>query len=169
MSNRPDRPRIFLAVTENSPLSELWRAVEQHRAETHAELVAFYIDDESWLRAASLPFTREFSRFGGARKDFTQHRAAQIGADIAGEILRRMRELAAQSNLRFEFEVLRAKEVRRLHKLVRIEHDIFIVPSHLKDKPVSAELMQLKCRTLFIESEDTERDQKHPDTAAETA
>ena len=76
MEKREGQVRILIAVTETSPVADLWRAALTRR-EGDAELIALFLSDDRWHRAASLPFTREISRLG-AVADFTRQRADQL-------------------------------------------------------------------------------------------
>ena len=73
-----DKLRVVIAVTASSPLAALWHAAMNLLDESPGQLVALFIDDDRWQRAASLPFTREISRIGGAVADFTVQRAEQV-------------------------------------------------------------------------------------------
>lgn len=153
MSRKSDRRRVLLAITESSPLRQLWSVVVEQAADAHTELITVFVSDDRWHRAASLPFTREVSRVGGGSENFTPQRAQQINDDTVGQKQRELEELAREAELTFEFEVLPEHEVTKLEKLLSIEHDVLIAPSLLKTRPIYAELTRLKCRILFVDDD----------------
>lgn len=156
MSKPSDRRRVLLAITESSPLTELWRVVMEHAAVGRTELITVFVCDDRWHRAASLPFTREVSRVGGGNEKFTPQRAQQIKDDAVGRKQRELEELARAAELSFEFEVVPEHDVARLGEWVSFEQDVLIAPSLLKSRPIYAELTRLKCRILFVEDEQDE-------------
>ncbi len=158
MSKASDKRRVLLAITESSPLAELWRVVKEHAAVGHTELITVFVCDDRWHRAASLPFTREVSRVGGNSENFTPQRAQQIKEDTVGRKQRELQELASEAELNFEFEVVPEQDVARLGEWVSVEHDVLIASSLLKSRPVYAELTRLKCRILFVEDEPAENE-----------
>jgi len=153
-SNTNDLHRILLAVTESSSLSRLWRVVAEHLVDTGGELVTIFVSDDRWHRAASLPFTREISRIGRANVKFTPKRAEQVDKDVVDRTRLQLQRLADEAELRFVFEVLRDHQAAQLHNLVSVEHDVLIVPSHLKGWPVYAEFSRLNCQILLVDTED---------------
>ena len=152
MSKTRDSYRVFLAVTERSPLADLWKVAEEQMKGTGAQLVTLFVDDARWRRAASLPFTQEVSRVSGARREFTTQRAAQIGEHVANRLRRQMRELAAGAELQIKFEVVTEHEATWLSNIGGGEQDVVIVPLHLKQGPMSTELSRLRCRVLFVDT-----------------
>jgi len=153
-SNTNDLRRILLAVTETSPLTRLWSVVAEHFADTRGELITIFISDNRWRRAASLPFTREISRIGRTNVKFTPTRAEQIDKDVVDRTRLQLQRLAEEAKLQFVFEVLRDHQTAQLHDLVSVEHDLLIVPSHLRGWPVYAEFSRLKCQILLVDTED---------------
>ena len=158
MSKLENRRRILLLLTEQSPVQRLWQAVEQQLSDTNSEIVALFINDERWRRAASLPFTREISRVSGTHREFTAQRAAEIDQHVIGRIQSRLRELATNTELQPMFEVLAEHEVRQIGEYVEVERDLLVMSADVKGRPVYRELTQLRCRTLFVESEELEHE-----------
>lgn len=144
----------MLAVTETSPLHELWRVAIEHMANESAELVAVCFMDDRWHRAASLPFTDEISRLSGLRANFTAQRAEQINRDVLGRRQRELEQLAAEKRLHLAFEALSEHKAERIHQLVGREHDVVIAPALFRSRPVYAELSRLKCRVLLVDTEE---------------
>ena len=118
MSKSEDSLCVLIAVTETCSLTELWRTVTQTVDGSRAEVVALFLHDERWHRAASLPFTREISRVGGTAADFTAQRAEQILADTVSRLQRQMQQLAAEANLPVAFEVLPESDQARLKTVI---------------------------------------------------
>ena len=108
-----DKLRVLIAVTEASPLSALWRAAMNLMSESPAEVMALFVDDNRWRRAASLPFTREISRVSGAAADFTVQRAEQLNKEAIKRTLQHIEKLASQADLSFAFEVLPESDQKR--------------------------------------------------------
>ena len=163
--NETDVRRIMLAVTETSPIGELWQTVTQYSVDREAELITVFVCDDRWKRAASLPFTREISRVGGRSSDFTLTRAEQIHRDTITRTRSRLKELAAGSRIKFSFEIITEREPARIHEFVTSESDLLIVPSFLRQRPIYREITRLKCRILLV---DTPEVKKPPDDTGET-
>ena len=157
MSKKSDKRRVLLAITESSPLRELWRVVLEHTDDGQTEVITLLVSDDRWHRAASLPFTREVSRVGGGSENFTPQRAKQINDDTVGRKRRELEELAREEEMTFEFDVLPEHDVAKLGEWLTVEHDVLIAPSLLKTRPIYAELIRLKCRILFVEDEDKDK------------
>ena len=69
---RNDRTaRVLIALTESSPVDDLWQAALAQLSQTRADLMALFLAGDHWHRSASLPFTREISRLSGVDADFT--------------------------------------------------------------------------------------------------
>lgn len=153
-SSTNDLRRILLAVTETSSLIRLWHVVAEHLADTRVELVAIFVSDDRWHRAASLPFTQEISRIGRANVKFTPKRAEQINKDAVDRTRIHLQRLADEAELKLVFEVLREHQATQLRDLVSVEQDILIAPSHLRGWPVYAEFARLNCPILLVDTED---------------
>ena len=151
MSKADDKARIVLALTELTPVRLLWREVLQRKHESTAELLALFVADDRWHRAASLPFTREISRVSGMEENFTSGRARQVHEEAIHRTQRRMQELASEANLVLMFEVLPESGPQRIRDLVAGSQDILIAPSFISRRPFFAELQKLGCRIELIE------------------
>ncbi len=154
MNEGRDLLRILLAVTETSPVERLWQSLIDQVADAHAEVVTIIVSDDSWRRAASLPFTREISRISGVQAAFTRHRAEQVSADAAGRARQRLENLARDSKLELEFEVVSEDEDARIGTVVTVERDILIAPSVLEGKPLFTKLARLHRRVVLVEADD---------------
>ncbi len=144
--------RILIAVTEFSPVSELWQAAMRLADSSQAEYVALFIDDGRWRRAASLPFTREISRIGGVVADFTAERAEQVKTEAVTRTHRQLEQLASDANLVLAFEVLSESNQAHIQELLEVGQDILIAPSFLTNRPVYTHLARLDCQVLLIEA-----------------
>ena len=154
MSDVENIRRVMLAVTEASPLEKLWQSLVEHVAGSQAEIVAVFVRDDTWHRVATLPFTVEISRISGARVDFTQRRAEQLGEDAAGRVRQRLEQLAAGTGLQPVFEVLTATEVSEVRRLVEVERDLLIASSLLKGLSLLSELANRHRQVLLVEAEE---------------
>lgn len=153
MKKSDDRVRILIAVTETSPVAELWQAaVERH--DHNAELVALFVSDDRWHRAASLPFTREISRLG-AVADFTRQRADQLYKESVARIRRRIAELAEQSDLAPAFEELSEKNPARLEELAAGTQSVLIASSLITRDPIYTRIARLDCHIELVESSES--------------
>ncbi len=154
---KSDRPtRILIAVTERSPVSELWQAALEH-FDNDAEVVALFVSDDRWHRAASLPFTREISRLG-AVADFTRQRADQLYKDSVARIRRSISELARETDLAATFEELSERNAARLEELATGARSVLIASSHITGEPIYARFISLGCRIELIESPENRTD-----------
>jgi hypothetical protein len=158
MTKTNDKLRIFIAVTESSPLAALWHAAMNLLSESPAELVALFVDDDRWRRAASLPFTCEISRIGGPVADFTLQRAEQINKEAITRMQHRIEQLASKADLALEFKVLPESDQKRIKELVGSGQNVLIAPSFITTRPIYAHLTRLDCRILLIEA--TEKSQQ---------
>jgi hypothetical protein len=152
MKKTDDILRVVIAVTESSPLSALWSAAMKLMSESPAELVALFVDDDRWRRAASLPFTREISRVSGAMEDFTAQRAEQLNRDAITRTRHRIEQLASKADLALAFEVLPETDQNRIKELVGTSQNVLIAPSFIRTRPIYTHLTRLDCRILLIES-----------------
>jgi hypothetical protein len=151
------RRRVVIAITESSPLSELWNEAMNLLRESPADLMALFMDDERWRRAASLPFTREVSRVSGATEDFTAQRAEQLNREAITRMQQRMEKLAEEAKLALAFEVLPESDQKRIEELVGTAQNVLIAPSFIKKRPIYTHLTRCDCRILLIESHEENR------------
>lgn len=142
--------RVIIAITELAPVQPLWREALQHLQESHAELLALFLADDQWHRAASLPFTREVSRLSGTGVDFTVKRASEVHKDAVERAQRQLQKLAADENRKLAFEVLAESDQNKVREIATETRTILIVPSELGDRPLFAELQKLGCRVVLI-------------------
>lgn len=154
MKTTDDRLRVVIAVTESSPLAALWHAAMNLLDESPGQLVALFLDDDRWRRAASLPFTREISRISGAVADFTVQRAEQVNKEAITRTQRRIEQLASEADLALAFEVLSEPDQKRIQELVGNDQNVLIVPAFITTRPGYAHLTRLDCRLLLIEAEE---------------
>ncbi len=150
MKTSDERARILIAVTEASPVAELWQAA-LNRRHRDAELIALFVSNDRWHRAASLPFTREISRLG-AVADFTRQRADQIYSESVARIRRTIVELAEQADLALAFEELSERNAARLDELAAGAHSVLIASSHITREPIYAHISRLHCHIELIET-----------------
>ena len=154
MKTTDDRLRVVIAITESSPLAALWNAAIHLLDESPGQLVALFIDDDRWQRAASLPFTREISRIGCAAADFTVQRAEQINKEAIIRTQRRIEQLASETDRALAFEVLPEPDQKRIQELVGNDQNVLIAPAFITARPGYSYLTRLDCRLLLVEAEE---------------
>ncbi len=153
MSRKSDRRRVYIAITDTSPVSELWRAAEEHLSGAEADLVAVYVTDDRWRRAATLSFTREISRLGGQTVDFTPQRAEQVDRESVEPVRSRIKELAAASDTELAFEVLPEHDVSAIERLFAVEGErVLIAPSYIASRPIYKEIVRFNCQIRLVEA-----------------
>ena len=152
MSRGSSSLRVVVAVTEASPIAELWDEALQQISDANTELVVLFMHDERWQRAASLPFTREFSLAGGAESDFTPTRAEQLLNETADRLRERIEELAVRAGMKFAFEVISEQDPVGTKALLSSEVSAIVGPSVLASHPVIIEYQGANRRLVLIES-----------------
>lgn len=149
---RNDRTsRVLIALTESSPVDDLWQAALAQLSQTRADLMALFLAGDHWHRAASLPFTREISRLSGVDADFTLQRARQVQEEAIERTRQLVGKLASDAQLKLAFEVLVESDSEKLRQFVSGTGDILIAPSFIIRQPLYAELKKLDCRIELIE------------------
>ena len=158
MNPADDTLHIVIAVTESSPMQELWQAAMQHLSDAPSELTVLFVADDRWRRAASLPFTREISRIGGTTADFTLQRAEQLAREAIARARRRTKQLAAETKLARAFRVLSEPDPRQLRQLVGTGPNVLIAPRFIERQPIYAHFVQLGCRIMLVDVTEDNRE-----------
>ena len=151
MTANDEKSRIVIAVTEASPVAEMWQAALRFLTESDSDLVALFLADDRWLRVASLPFTREFPRVGGRPSEFTRQRAEQLRRDAAREARRLIEALAGEARIKTAFEILSDTDRARLAELIGGPSSILIAPTLIRSRPVYAQIVEIGCRIELVE------------------
>ena len=151
MNERSDLLRVLLAITESCPVDRLWESLVDQVADAQVEVVTIIVSDDTWRRAASLPFTHEISRISGMRADFTHHRAEHVRAEAASRAREHLERLAEDSQVELEVEVVTEDEEARVATVVTVERDILIAPSVLEGKPLFAKLARWHRKVVLVE------------------
>ena len=151
MSRNEERHRVVIAITETSPVDALWRAALRRLGQSGTEVLALFVAEDHWHRAASLPFTREISRVSGADVDFTRQRARQVHEEAITRARRLVSKLAADANLKTAFEVLSGTDVEKTRELLAVAHNVLIAPSLVSRRPFLAQFEKLGCRIELVE------------------
>lgn len=167
MTTQSDKVRILIALTETSPVPRLWKAALERRADRPADLVTLFLQDERWLRAASLPFTREFPRSGARPLNFTHQRAQEIGQETARQAKKLIDQLAAKSKMRVAFETLSERDRPRLVEIIGEHKSILIAADAITALPVYVHFVELGCHIELIDSAG-ESDNGEPDDSEST-
>lgn len=149
-NQQTETTRIVIAITELAPLQPLWREALQYLRESRAELLALFLADDQWHRAASLPFTREISRLSGVDVDFTSQRAKEVHKEAVKRAQRQLQQLAAEANRELAFEVLPESDQNKVRELATERRTVLIVPSELANRPIFEELEKSGCRVVLI-------------------
>jgi hypothetical protein len=150
--------RVVIAVTETSLVPPLWEAAMQLLRESPGELVALFVEGDHWHRAASLPFTREIPRVGGAAADFTRQRAEQLHQEAITRTRQLIQQLAREANISPEFTVMPERDASRIREAVGASN-VLLIPSFISDRPIFEQLSTLGCRILIVEAgEDNPRE-----------
>jgi hypothetical protein len=143
--------RVVIAMTESSPVQLLWDVALQAASEEPADLVAVFLYDERWERAASLPFTREVKSVGGASEDFTLKRAEQLLEECASGMRKSIEQLAKNAGCDVAFQVLPESDDTQVRTLFQAGASVVVSTSALADHPVMAELRRLELKLLIVE------------------
>lgn len=160
MTATETRLRVVIAVTETSFVAPLWEAAMQLLRESPGELVTLFVEEDHWHRAASLPFTREIPRFGGASADFTRQRAEQLHKEAIKRARQRVQQLADEADISPEFTVMPERDASRIREMVAASN-VLVISSIISDRPIFAQLSQLDCRILIVEA--AEEKSQEPD------
>lgn len=158
MSRNEESQRVVIALTETSPVADLWEAAMQAISGSSAELTVIFLHDERWHRAASLPFTREISQSGGSSSDFTLQRAEQLLAATAASLQKNIEELADRAGLSVAFQVLPETDRAQSRTLLSLGASIVIGPSVLEQHPLFVELRRTDLRIVFVAPEDRDNE-----------
>lgn len=151
MASENDTTRVLIALTESSPVGDLWEAALAQQVDTGADLLALFLAEDHWHRAASLPFTREISRLSGVDVDFTLQRARQVQEESIERAKRLVGQLASDAKLSLAFEVLVESDRKKIRELVSGTRDILIAPSFITRRPFFAEFRKLDCRVQLVD------------------
>ncbi len=152
-----DLLRILVAVTETSPVAELWQAVLSRRGGA-TEVIALLVADDRWHRAASLPFTREISKLGGAVADFTRQRADELCRESVVRMHQRIAALAAEADLALAFEELSEQNAKRIEELVAGSGSILIASALITREPIYAYISRLGCHIELVGAAESDGD-----------
>ena len=151
MTKSDDDRRVIIAVTESTPLNRLWQVALRAVSASDGNVVAVYLHDERWRRAASLPFTREISP-SGSIADFTPERADQVLSETAGALQRRVETLASDAGVTIDFRVLPDSDEAKL-QTVFAGRCLVIAPSVLERHPLFAVLTRLDIHFELVEDD----------------
>ena len=148
--------RVVIALTDTTSITEMWERAMQVIRGKHAELTVVFLHDESWQRAASLPFTREVSKVGGQSSDFTLRRAEQLLSVQASGLQENIETLARSAGLPVAFQVLPEADQAGVRTLISSEINIVIGPTVLARHPVFLELQSSEKEIVFVGPDDNE-------------
>ena len=152
MKTNNDTRQVVVAVTEASPVRRLWRTALSMARDSQSELTVLLLQDDRWHRAASLPFTREISRFGDRDADFTLQRAEALSTEAVRRLHAAAQQLAAESEVRCTIEVVTRTETSRASAIVAGRRSVLVASSIIKELPVFALLERQDCEIVLVES-----------------
>lgn len=144
--------RVIIALTETSPVADLWDAAMHARSDAGEELTVVFLHDERWQRAASLPFTREVPLAGGADQDFTLQRAEQVLNETATTLRKTVEKLANRAGLSVGFQTLSEEDRETALSFLSSETSVVVGPSTLAGHPVLVELRRSDRQLVLVES-----------------
>lgn len=147
--------RVIIAVTESASVLQLWHAAQPCLSETTTELVALFLANDRWHRAAKLPVTREISRIGARVSNFTVRRADRLSKEAVQCARRHLEQLAAQARRELAFEVLSESDEERFEILVAGALNVLVAPSSIAAMPIYTRLAQRQCRVVLVETTET--------------
>ena len=158
--------RVIIAVTEPTSILGLWRTAMEKLRGARADVLAVFVHDERWHRAASLPFTREVSRAGSV-EDFTVQRANQIFTETVSALRDRIEELASEADLNIEFRALPESDEALTQIVVGPGKNLLIAPSLLAKRPLYAMLSRLDLQIELVEADEDDREAESADSDAQ--
>ena len=167
MTSSEGRRRVLIAITESSPVDRLWQVALERTAGTQAELLALFLAEDHWQRAASLPFTREISRLSGAGAEFTRQRADELHAEAIRNARDLLARLAAEAERPLGFEVLASAEIARLRELAAGSGNLLIASSIITRRPFFSLISSLECGLELVDSSSQEKSPAAPGTVDE--
>ncbi len=144
--------RVLMAVTETGPIRRMWQETLEILDRGEMEVVALFIADERWDRAASLPFTREILLVSGAVRDFTAERAREVTGEAAERARKELEGLAAEANFPVVFEDLSRSNHEKIISLISDGNSVVVAPSSIIGTPVYAVFKKLPCEIVLVES-----------------
>lgn len=167
MTTVNEKRRIVIALTETSPVPRLWHAAMARHAESPGDLLTLFLQDERWLRAASLPFTREFPRSGARSLAFTHERAREVSRETAKQAKRLIEQLADKAKTQVMFETLLEPDRGRLIELVGEYQSILIAHDAITSLPVYVHFVELGCHIELVGSSSEDNGEEEPAPAAD--
>lgn len=147
-----ERRRIVIAVTESCPVRKLWETATRTVDAQNATLVALFFPNRRWQRAASLPFTREFSSVGGGAVNFSPERAHEIDRETQEKVQRRVEELATATHSMLEFKVLHEEEVNGVEELSSDGGEIVVASSNLAKRGILSRFEKLRWQIVIVDA-----------------
>lgn len=142
--------RIVIAATESSSIVRLWQAALACRVGSTTDLLALFIADDRWRRAASLPFTQEISRIGGTLAVFTPERANRLHREAIRQAQRHFEQLAAESRRRVTFEVLTQADTARVEQLAAEPRSALVAPDFILTSFIYDSFVQQRRRIVLV-------------------
>ena len=143
--------RVLVLMTESGPVEQLWQTALDHARETGSEVNVLIVHDERWYRAASLPFTREISRLGGPRRNFTRERADALVGEAVSRVRRVTQALAAETRAYCRYYAVTGAMLPQLERLVTGRRGILVASSEFESLPICEQARSLSCEIILID------------------
>ena len=142
---------VLIALTEQGPVRQIWQTLLDLLSEGNdSEVVALFVTDDRWDRAASLPFTREVLLISGSSRDFTPQMAREIVHETAAEIRSELEALAAEAGYRFTFEIVPTGDQTQVEQLTSGTVNVVIVSSELAGSPLHSAFEKICCDIVLV-------------------
>lgn len=142
--------RVVIAATESSSIVRLWQAALACQIGVTTDLLALFIADDRWHKAASLPFTHEISRIGGALAVFTPERANRLHREAIRQTRRHFEQLAAESRRPITFEVLTQTDTVRVEQLAAEPQSALVGSRFILTSPIYDSFVQRRRRIVLV-------------------
>jgi len=153
MATRDSKSRVLIALTETGSVRRLWQAMQRlEKNLAEAEIVALFIADERWHRAACLPVSREVLLISGTSREFTPQRARQIVDEAADRTRSELESLASEAGSPLSFEILSVADRARIASLIKGTTNLVIAPAELAGSEIHAEWQRLACEIVLVET-----------------
>lgn len=148
---KDNQRRIVIAVTESCPVRKLWETAIRAADVENASVIALFLPNRRWRRAASLPFTREFSSVGGDAVNFSPARALEIEKETQEAVQRRVEELASAAHSILEFRVLHDDENDGFEELSADDGHTVVASSYLAKHGTLARFEKLHWQIVLVD------------------
>ncbi|RMF22573.1 MAG: hypothetical protein D6760_07195 [Deltaproteobacteria bacterium] len=114
MTRSEEVRRILVALDASEHSLAALEAAAEMAARLRAELEGLYVEDSDLLRAASLPFARELSAYGGGRREMSGASMERTLRARAARLRRALEAAAERAGVAWSFRTARGRVAREL-------------------------------------------------------